>query len=354
MRVERPTRTAVSLATVVVVGLLVVSAVGGALSMTLHDPTIGVAAGQSQPANGTEIDSCRTISSSGRYVLTEDVRNATVDTCLRITASDVTLDGRGNLVDGIGDFGTTGVRVEGGSNVTVRNVEATDWDDGVRFVGTRRAVAANTTTARNRVGLSLVSLRDSRAVNNVARSNAVAGVFLVGSSSNNTLRNTTASENALVGVQLVEATGTTVVGTEVRGNEFGVALLGANGNVVRDSVASGNHIAGLWLSAASDNRIRENRVSNRFYGVYLADGAENNTVESNDAVNNSVGVRLRASDRNAILRNRVTDSSDTGILLISSDDNRVVGNRGAENRRGIVVSKSSSGNVRSNNSVGEA
>jgi parallel beta-helix repeat protein len=352
MRFEQATRVAVSLVTVLVVGVLVASTVIGTLAAVPPDLAIGIVAGQQQ-TNGTEIDSCRTISSPGRYVLTADVRNATVDTCLRVAASDVTIDGQGHRVDGVGDFGTTGVRVAGGSNVTVRNVGATDWDDGIRFVDTRRAVAANTTTSRNRVGLSLVSFRDSRAVNNVARSNAVAGVFLVGSSSNNTLRNTTASENALVGVQLVEATRTTVVGTVARGNEYGIALLGSNGNVVRESVATGNHIAGIWLSAASDNRIRENRVSNRFYGVYLADGAENNTVEANDARNNPVGVRLRASDRNAILRNRVVDSSDTGILLISSDENRIVGNRGEENRRGIVVSKSSSGNVRSNNSVGE-
>ncbi|MFH5800049.1 nitrous oxide reductase family maturation protein NosD [Haladaptatus sp. CMAA 1911] len=352
MRVKPPTRTAASLIAVLVAGFLVVSTAVGALAMT-PDSAIGIAAGQGG-TDATEVDSCRTISSSGRYVLTADVRNVTVDTCLRVTASDVTIDGRGHLVDGLGDFGTTGVRVEGGSNVTVRNVEATDWDDGVRFAGTRRSLVANTTTARNRVGLSLVSFRDSRAVNNVARSNAVAGVFLVGSSSNVTLRNTRANENALVGVQLVEATGTTVTGTVARGNEYGVALLGANGNVVRDSTATRNHIAGIWLSAASDNRIRENRVTNRFYGVYLADGAENNTVEANDADGNSVGVRLRASDRNAILRNRVVDSSDTGILLISSDGNRIAGNRGDGNRRGIVVSKSSSGNVRSNNSVGEA
>ncbi len=352
MRVELPPRSTASLAAVLV-GVLVASTAVGTLAAVAPDSAIGIATGQ-QGTGETEIDSCRTISSPGRYALTADVRNATADTCFRVTASDVTVDGRGHRVDGVGDFGTTGVRVEGGSNVTVRNVEATDWDDGVRFVGTRRSLVANTTTARNRVGLSLVSFRDSRAVNNVARSNAVAGVFLVGSSSNDTLRNTTANENALVGVQLVEATGTTVTGTVARGNEYGVALLGANGNVVREGVATGNHIAGIWLSAASDNRIRENRVTNRFYGVYLADGAENNTVEANDADGNSVGVRLRASDRNVIVHNRVVDSSDTGILLISSDENRIAGNRGDGNRRGIVVSKSSSGNVRSNNSVGEA
>ncbi len=332
---------------------VVVLAVVVSLPLLGWQPATGVVAGQEAHGNATEIDSCTTVSSSGTYALAEDVRNGTVDTCLRITASDVTLDGRGHRIDGVGAFGSAGILVTGGSNVTVRNVAATDWDDGIRFVGTRNAGVTGTATARNRVGLSLVSIQGGTIAGNVARSNAVAGVFLVGSSSNNVLRNTTASDNALVGVQLVEATRNTVVGTTARGNEFGVALLGANRNIVRDSVASGNHIAGVWLSAASDNRIRENRVSNRFYGVYLADGARNNTVESTDARGNSVGIRLRSSDRNAVLRNRIGNSGDTGILLISSDGNRIVGNRGAGNRRGIVVSRSSTGNVRTNNSVGE-
>ncbi|WP_458205758.1 right-handed parallel beta-helix repeat-containing protein [Haladaptatus sp. NG-SE-30] len=319
------------------------------------DPVIGVASGTDSgiSASQTAVDSCREISDPGRYVLTDDLTNTTESRCLRITANDVVLDGEGHRVDGVGAFGSAGVLVTSGSNVTVQNVTASDWDDGIRLTGIRNATVRNTTTMRNRVGLSLVSFRDGTVADNIARSNAVAGVFLVGASRNNALRNTTATDNALVGIQLVEATENTVVGTDARRNEFGIALFGANGNTVRDSVAVENRIAGIWLSGASDNRIRENRVSNRFYGVYLADGARNNTIVENVARENPVGVRLRSSDGNAILRNRILDSSDTGILLISSDENRVAGNRGRENRRDIVVSRTSAGNTLENNSVGE-
>ncbi|WP_458189444.1 right-handed parallel beta-helix repeat-containing protein [Haladaptatus sp. NG-WS-4] len=319
------------------------------------EPVLGVASGTDSDisASQTPVDSCREISNPGRYVLTDDLTNTTESRCLRITANDVVLDGRDHSIDGVGAFGSAGVLVTGNSNVTVRNVTATDWDDGIWFAGIGNATVENTETARNRVGLSLVSVRDGTITDNVARSNAVAGVFLVGASRNTTLRNTTATDNALVGVQLVEARRNTVVGTDARRNEFGIALFGASENTVRANAATENEIAGIWLSGASDNRVRENRVSNRFYGIYLADGARNNTIADNLARTNSVGVRLRSSDENAILRNRVENSSDTGILLISSDRNRVVGNRGGGNRRAIVVSRTSSGNVRSNNTVGE-
>ena len=320
-----------------------------AVTLAIAGPgTAAVATGQQSPDR--RIDGCTTISNPGRYVLGADVVNATVDTCIRVTASDVLIDGAGHRVDGVGAFGSAGVLVTGGSNVTVRNLTATDWDDGVRFVDVASLTVTGTQTTGNRVGLSLVSVRDGRFTDDVARSNAVAGVFLAGDSRNNTLRNTTATANALVGVQAVEARETTIAGATARDNQFGVALFGTRGTVLRDSVASSNAIAGVWLSAARGSDVSGNSLSNRFYGVYLADGAQNNTVAANRAVGNPVGVRLRSSDGNAILDNRVRNSSDTAILLIESDRNRVVGNRGTGNQRGVVAAGTE--NVVSNNSVG--
>jgi len=320
-----------------------------ALTLALVGSVAGVAATDQQPPD-RRLDGCTTISSPGRYVLGTDVVNATADTCLRITASDVLVDGAGHRVDGVGAFGSAGVLATGGSNVTVRNLTATDWDDGVRFVDVASPTVTGTQTTGNRVGLSLVSVRDGRFTDDVARSNAVAGVFLAGASRDNTLRNTTATANSLVGVQVVEARETTIAEATARDNQFGVALFGTRGTVLRDSVASGNAIAGVWLSAAKGSDVQQNSLSNRFYGVYLADGAQNNTVAANRAVDNPVGVRLRSSDGNAILDNQIRNSSDTAILLIESDRNRVVGNRETGNRRGVVVAGTE--NVVSNNSVG--
>ena len=65
-----------------------------------------------QAARG--VDGCTTIDEPGRYALTQDVRNASVDTCIRVTANDVTLDGAGHAVDGVGAFGSAGVLVTAG------------------------------------------------------------------------------------------------------------------------------------------------------------------------------------------------------------------------------------------------
>ena len=145
----------------IVVGLVLLVALGAVAPGALGAGASGAFGAVEQgTAAAQAVDGCTTVDEPGRYTLTSDVRNATVDTCIRVTADDVTLDGAGHAVDGVGAFGSAGVLVTAGSNVTVRNVTATDWDDGVRFTGISGATVANTTTARNRVGLSLVSLRN--------------------------------------------------------------------------------------------------------------------------------------------------------------------------------------------------
>jgi hypothetical protein len=45
------------------------------------------------------------LSNPGAYELTTNLGNRNARVCIRITASDVTLDGNGYRVDGVSDFG---------------------------------------------------------------------------------------------------------------------------------------------------------------------------------------------------------------------------------------------------------
>lgn len=305
------------------------------------------------------IDSCTTITDPGRYALTADITDSEVDTCIRIRSDDVVLAGRGHHVDGVGTFGTAGVVARSNAdrplgNVTVRNVTVTDWDDGIRYIGVVDGAVVGTTTANNRVGLSLLDARDNRLADNVARDNRLRGISLLESSANNTVVNNTATDNVLFGIHLVEAgaRNNTLVANTASNNEFGIVLIGAHDNAVTENAANGNRIAGIWLSAARDNRLARNTVSNRFYGIFLADLSSGNVVSANVAASNAVGVRLRSSDGNRIANNSIRASSDSAILLISSDDNVVTGNVGSDNARGITLVRST-GNSLANNTVSE-
>ena len=86
--------------------------------------------------SSTSIASCTVIDESGYYELTSDVTDSNAGACLTVTAGDVTIDGGGHTVDGIGDSGSVGIRVAGSegarvTNVTVRNVELTNWANGI-------------------------------------------------------------------------------------------------------------------------------------------------------------------------------------------------------------------------------
>ncbi|QLG61625.1 right-handed parallel beta-helix repeat-containing protein [Halorarum salinum] len=321
-------------------------------------PSLG---GDSAAGDGgaTAVDSCTVIADPGRYVLTADLVDGEASTCIRIRSDDVVLVGGGHRVDGVGTFGTAGVvvRADGGgtlSNVTVRNVTVTGWDDGIRYVGVANGSVAGTVTADNRVGLSLLNAREVRVADNVARDNRLRGISLLESSANNTLANNTATGNGLFGVHLVEggARNNTLSNTTATGNEFGVVLIGAHENVVTGTDATGNRMAGVWLSAADGNRVVDNAVSNRFYGIFLADLSSGNVVSGNVADGNAVGVRLRSSDENRVTDNVIRSSSDTAVLLISSDDNVVAGNVGSDNARGVSVVRSSGNRVANNSLTG--
>jgi parallel beta-helix repeat protein len=303
------------------------------------------------------VESCTTIAQPGRYVLTADIADSEADTCLRIRSHDVTLLGGGHRIDGVGAFGSAGVLVRSNGsrpleNVTVRDVRVTDWDDGIRYIGVESGAVTGTVTANNRVGLTLLDARDVRLADNVARANQLHGISLLEATTNATLVNNTAIDNALFGFHLVEGgvRDTTLVSNTASGNEFGIGLIGVRENTVTRNTATENRIAGIWVVAASENRLSRNTVSNRFYGIFLSDLSSGNAVVENTADANAVGIRLRSSDRNTIADNTVEDSSDTAILLISSDQNEVVGNRGSGNNRGITII-GSSGNTVANNTV---
>lgn len=144
------------------------------------------------------IDSCVTIDEPGTYALTRSIENADAETCLRITVSDVRLDGRGHSVDGADrDPGSIGILVKGREtvrNVTVRNVTVVSWETGVAYGNKSGSNTLRNNTVRNSTaGIRIEGSSDNTVRNNTVRDN-VDGIRLVGSS-DNTFRNNTIRDN---------------------------------------------------------------------------------------------------------------------------------------------------------------
>jgi parallel beta-helix repeat protein len=171
---------------VVVVGLVVVA---------LAIASVGVV--NAQRASGpTGIDSCTTINSSGKYVLTTNVTGGRSGHCITVTASDVVLAGGGHTVSGHGS--SRGIFVNGSSrpvtNVTVQNVRTSNWSSGVFYLSTDNSTIRGTVADDNIQGLTLAASDRNRLVDNTAYANNI-GIAVGGESQNNTLRNNVAVEN---------------------------------------------------------------------------------------------------------------------------------------------------------------
>ena len=107
----------------------------------------------SSSAFAVDISSCMVISSSGTYTLTANITDSTAANCIQITSSNVTLEGAGHTIDGIGTAGARGVYVYNASqrlsNVVIRQLTLTGWNDGIVFQNVDNSTIENNSSTNN-------------------------------------------------------------------------------------------------------------------------------------------------------------------------------------------------------------
>jgi parallel beta-helix repeat protein len=154
---------------------------GGGVALSGATPPTVASVSPVEGAQST-VDSCTTIDEPGTYVLVSDIDNgggtAISQACVEITAADVTFDGNGHTIDGRGVSHTKGVAVVNAANVTVTNVEVTDWHSGV-LVENGSATVRGVHTVSNAYGVRLENASESTVADNVVESNLV-GIYADG------------------------------------------------------------------------------------------------------------------------------------------------------------------------------
>ncbi|WP_254536293.1 right-handed parallel beta-helix repeat-containing protein [Halomarina litorea] len=230
-------------------------------------------------SSATELSSCTAIDESGEYVLTNDIGdgvgagNAPDDACLRVAASDVTIDGNGHTI--AGDGSKTGVLFEVTSGHRLSDVTVTGWEDGVAL----------------------------------------------SSSSSTTISGATITDNARYGIRAVDATDATLTGSTVSGNELGIYYeISADASVV-DSDISDNRKAGI-AAADSGVTVRDSTVEANggpgIDGLHTTFTVVETTVADNEGDGVSVDTGEVSVDRSVLVDNaghglHVADSGD-GIV----------------------------------------
>ncbi len=289
----------------------------------------------------TDIDSCTQISSPGEYVLTQNIGNYAVGACINITSSDVIFDGSNYTLEGTAR--NMGVYVYNPTNpltnVTVKNLEVTNWDVGILFQNANNGfLTGNTANLNNRYGIVLMNSSFNDINNNTVSKSAGyggpgevlgCGIGIQESSNHNSISYNNISENW-----------------------YGLFLLNSTFNMINNNTASNNRgfegeVSGPppstgILILGSHNSIRNNNASNNFNGISLMSGGPdgdivsiNNTVEGNTVLNNtgimdsnkphSSGILIGASHNNSV-RNNTASNNLIGVLLFASTNNKIANN----------------------------
>jgi len=261
------------------------------------------------------VSDCIVIKSPGYYFLTGDIRSESYP-CINITTSNVIFDGNGHTLEGSG-FGR-GISVYNSStmlsNVTIKNIEIEDWDEGIYFSNVRDSTVENTETY----------------------SNDYSGIYL-DTSNNIILSNNTADYNRY-GIELHDSWYNTIVNNTVYENDDdGIYLENSDNNSIQGTTVYDNGDMGIYLKTGSDNNtISNNQIydtrpySNHYvhqgYGLYLA-ASTNNIITDNTVYNQEqYGIALKFAHNNSVTHNTVYNNKWQGICLLYSNNTLIYNN----------------------------
>ncbi len=215
----------------------------------------------------TEINSCTTINSPGEYVVKRDMNNTIIPgetywgNCIRISSSDVILDGEGHIIYNVGlpiyeDMrDTAGVFVNNTntslSNVTVKNIKVDSWGAGIYYGNIRNGRIINTNVSNSFYGILLSFSNNSELISNYVFKNR-NGIYIE-SSNNNMISMNKASNNKWLYWWYWRSY---YIG-------YGISLISSSENTIYNNNISYNHDNGFYLDYGSKgNIIYRNNIMN--------------------------------------------------------------------------------------------
>jgi parallel beta-helix repeat protein len=225
------------------------------------------------------ISNCSELNETGAtYYLTQDITNSSAWSCMNITASNITLDCQGHLIEGSNQEWVggnevpayTGIMIPDGSDyVVVKNCVLTNWTMGaIWFRGSQTHI-----------------------LNNTMRANLI-GVHQYNGTGYNVIENNTVEESSWVAVW----------------NHIGYY------NTYLNNIIINNNATGLHCTNDNNNVFDSNIVINNTIGISFYQSGDNNAT-NNFISSNDEGIRIYRSSGEIIWNNIIENSSDYGIRL---------------------------------------
>jgi parallel beta-helix repeat protein len=209
------------------------------------------------------------------YTLTGDIVSY-VDGIV-IERSNITIDGDGYTLQGIGTGEGTGLCWNGINNVTVKNISIHGFGYG---------------------GIGIIE----------SCGNTISG---------NNITNNMLPDWAGDGIDFIDSSGNIISENNITNNCYGIALTGGSNNIISgNNITNQSFFIGIFLEGSS-NTVTGNNITNNTNAIYLAHSS-NNTVSGNNIANNGIGTCLFNASDFIFHNNFMNNTSQVQVYLEGS------------------------------------
>ena len=244
------------------------------------------------------------------------------------------------------------------NNVSVVNCDISNFDIGIKILGSGNIIADNTITNNSKGGI-VIEGDNNRVFNNNIRDNKWANIEIKAGSEKNIIFNNTMID-------------TPDIYQPYAGSLAAIGILGSD-NIVLDNVIKNTHEIGIKLTplvveapAPSRNFVARNIIENsgvlalEITGAVVKDAKTNTPATQNaegqniifnntlTSSKNEFGLRIRWSNQNKIIKNSIYDNRWQGIHILSANGNLIERNVVCGNQEGIWLGDAYNNTIFSN------
>ena len=301
----------------------------------------------------TNTRGCANLTTAGQtYTLLYNL-SISGQTCMNISAANVTLNCAGYSITGSNTTSTYGV-YSNQFNTTVKNCVISNFSTGIYFDTADNGTIQNTSSSTTHSTGYGIYLYNSANYNNISNSTGTStsnyGIYLQLSSNNNFITNSTGTSTSNAGILLFSSSNNTLTNsTFTSTSNIGIYLYSSSNNILTNSTGTSTSYIGILLNSGSYNTItNSNGTSNSSYGIRLASSSNNTLTNSTGTSTSDAGIFLSSSSNNTLTNFTGTSTSSRGIYLYGSSNNTITNSTGTSTLYYGISLDSSSNNTIAN------